>query len=241
MNYTFNDLVNHGWITIYGSEHGWSIAALLIGYAVAAVIAYLLGSLNFGVIISKYKYHEDIRTFGSGNAGMTNMLRTYGKAAAGFTLFGDAAKAMVSVMIGQLLCGTLGGYIAGLFCMVGHVYPLYFGFKGGKGVVVTAATILMLNPAVFTICFVVFVAIVATTKYISLGSIMGALIFPLVLNGVAGSGPHVIVAIIMALFVVYLHRGNIQRLRSGTENKLSFTKKDKKKAPGAENPNGGEK
>lgn len=230
MDFTLNNLVDFGWIALYGAEKGWHAAVLFVGYFIAGAVAYLLGSLNFGIIISKYKFREDVRSFGSGNAGMTNMLRTYGKAAAVFTLLGDMAKSAASVIFGQLLCGLLGGYIAGLCCMIGHVWPLYYGFKGGKGVVVVGTTLLFLSPASFTIVFGMFVAIVAITKYISLGSIMGMLVFPLVLSRTTGNGLHILVAIIMAALVIWLHRGNIKRLRAGTENKLSFKKKDKKPA-----------
>lgn len=229
MNYTFNDLVNHGWITIYGSEHGWNIAALLIGYAVAAVIAYLLGSLNFGVIISKYKYHEDIRTFGSGNAGMTNMLRTYGKGAGILTLVLDMLKAVLSVLIAVLLAGQDGGYCAMVFCMLGHMFPLYFHFKGGKGVAVAAASILCLEPLAFLVMVVVFAAVVAITKYVSLGSVMAALLYPLFLNRLYlllhGSDPGIFVSgasLIAALLVVIMHRENIRRLLAGKEAKLDL-------------------
>lgn len=202
---------------------------------IGGVIAYFLGSMNFAVIISKIKFKDDIRRYGSGNAGMTNMLRTYGKAAAGFTLFGDAAKAVVAVLIGSLLAGEAGAYIAGLCCVIGHSFPIYYGFKGGKGIVVTAAMLLCLEPVVFLILFVIFAIIVAGTKFLSLGSIMGMLLYPIilnslypVLNGTEGT-PAVptIVSLLNAAFVVWLHRENIKRLLAGKENKFSLKKKDK--------------
>lgn len=212
----------------------------ILALVAAAVAAYFLGSLNFGVIISKYKFHEDIRSYGSGNAGMTNMLRTYGKAAAAFTLLGDGIKAAVSVLIGTLLIGVSGAYIAGLFCIVGHAFPIYYGFKGGKGVVVSAVTILCLEPLVFLPLFILFLAIVATTRYISLGSIMGMFVFPLLLNrlypalhnGDKAGAIVTVASILMSVMVIWLHRSNIKRLWEGKENKLSFKKKDKKKLDG---------
>ena len=163
------------------------------------------------------------------------MLRTYGKAAAGGTLRGDAAKAAVSVLIGTLLAGEAGAYIAGLCCVVGHSFPIYYGFKGGKGIVVTAVTILCLNPLVFLVLFILFALIVAGTKYLSLGSIIGVLIYPLLLNrmyplthhGMSEGIVAAVVSILNAVFVVWLHRENIKRLMSGTENKFSLKKKDK--------------
>ena len=231
---TFNELWTYG---ILGRS-GNSVALLVLCWILCIGISYLLGSLNFGLIISKYKFHDDIRKYGSGNAGMTNMLRTYGKAAAGMTLLGDSLKAAVSILIvGHFLCGTFGAYAAGLACIVGHVFPVFFGFKGGKGVVTTAVMVLCLNPLVFLILLIVFVGLVATTKYLSLGSVMCMLIYPYTLYKVdmllkIPGGPDVLIAIVIAAFVIWLHRSNIKRLINGTENKFSLkSKKKDDKAP----------
>ncbi|MBQ8552069.1 MAG: glycerol-3-phosphate acyltransferase [Clostridia bacterium] len=234
---TLNELLQDGLVTrlIAGDANEislWIVIALCI---VGGLISYFLGGLNFAIIISKYKFKDDIRRYGSGNAGMTNMLRTYGKAAAAFTLLGDMAKAMVSVLIGTLLAGEAGAYIAGFCCVLGHSFPCLYGFKGGKGIVVTAAMLLCLEPLVFLILFVIFVLLVASTKYLSLGSIIGMLLYPLILNrlypivnGGASEGAVVaIVSILNAVLVIWLHRENIKRLMSGTENKFSLKKKDK--------------
>lgn len=233
----FNLIRMNGLVPLLISESGHSIpiALAVLLCAVGGIIAYFLGSLNFAVIISKVKFHEDIRKYGSGNAGMTNMLRTYGKAAAAFTLLGDAAKAAVSVMIGTLLCGEAGAYIAGLCCVIGHSFPIYYGFKGGKGIVVTAMTILCLNWLAFVILFAIFVLLVATTKYLSLGSIIGMLLYPLMLNrlypfthgGMSEGAVPAIVSILNAALVIWLHRENLKRLWKGNENKFSLKKKDK--------------
>lgn len=233
----FNLIRMNGLVPLLISESGHSIpiALAVLLCAVGGIIAYFLGSLNFAVIISKVKFHEDIRKYGSGNAGMTNMLRTYGKAAAAFTLLGDAAKAAVSVMIGTLLCGEAGAYIAGLCCVIGHSFPIYYGFKGGKGIVVTAMTILCLNWLAFVILFAIFVLLVATTKYLSLGSIIGMLLYPLMLNrlypfthgGMSEGAVPSIVSILNAALVIWLHRENLKRLWKGNENKFSLKKKDK--------------
>ena len=143
-------------------QEGGTLNTVLVCLAFVAIIlcAYLLGSVNFAIIISGKKYKDDIRSHGSKNAGMTNMMRTYGKGAAALTLGGDALKAVISCIIGYLVMGQFGAYAAGLFCMLGHVFPLYYGFKGGKGVVTAAATVLMTDPIVFLIlitallCFV---------------------------------------------------------------------------------------
>ena len=226
-----DELRRNGLLLMMMGEN-YSLTVQIIGFVLCAVIGYLLGSLNFSLIISKKKYGDDVRNHGSGNAGMTNMLRTFGKKAALFTFIGDGAKAALAVLIGTLLNGGVGASIAGLFCIIGHVYPCFFGFKGGKGVVTTAIMILLLDPLVFLILFVIFVIIVGFTKYMSLGSIMSVLLYPLILYNFKGSRPDfsVVVAVIIALFVVYLHRSNIKRLLEGKENKLnlSFTKKGKK-------------
>ncbi len=196
---------------------------------IVALIAYLLGSLNFAIIISGRRYKEDIRAHGSKNAGMTNMMRTYGKSAAGFTLLGDALKAMVSCLVGYATFGTVGSYIAGLFCIIGHIFPLYYRFKGGKGVVTAAVTVLMCNPFVFLILFIMFVVIVACTKYISLGSVMCMLLYPIVLDRVnkmlyGFSTMEILFAFLMAVLIILKHKENIKRLLKGTESKFSFKK-----------------
>ena len=126
----------------------------ILAIILCAAIAYFLGSLNFAIIISKYKFHDDIRNYGSGNGGLTNMMRTYGKKAAAFTLLGDVMKAVVSVLLGMLIAGESGAYLAGFFCVFGHSFPIYYGFKGGKGVLTTAAMVLCLDPLVFLILFI---------------------------------------------------------------------------------------
>ena len=206
---------------------------------ICIVVPYLLGSLNFAIIISKARYHSDIRQFGSGNAGMTNMMRTFGKSAAGLTLLGDALKAFVACLLGYACLGVYGVYIAGLFCILGHMFPIYYRFRGGKGVVTAAITVLMCNPFVFLILFVLFVLIVAATRYISLGSVMCMLLYPVVLDRVdkiffGASGAYVVIAIAIAVLVVFMHRENIKRLMKGTENKFSF----KKSVPASVKTNG---
>ena len=231
-----NDILYNGLVPrlIAGDADGISLWIFIALCAVGGIIAYLLGGLNFAIIISKYKFKEDIRTYGSGNAGMTNMLRTYGKAAAAFTLLGDMAKAMLSVIIGTLLAGESGAYIAGLCCVIGHSFPCYYGFKGGKGIVVTAAMLLCLEPVVFLILLVIFVLLVASTKYLSLGSIIGMMLYPVLLNrlymplnGMNEGAVVAIVSVLNTLLVVWLHRENLKRLWNGTENKFSLKKKDK--------------
>lgn len=219
------------------SEGAMNVVITLSMYILCALIAYALGSLNFAIVISKLFFHDDIRKYGSGNAGTTNMLRTYGKGAALGTILGDALKVVFAILIGNCIVGALfgGGYIAGFFAVLGHVYPIYYKFKGGKGVVASAITILMLDWRVFLVVLSVFIVVVAIWRYISLGSILSAAVYPMITYAAAVSsgrpaGIDFIFALVLALFVIILHRTNIQRLLDGKENKLSFKKKDKKPA-----------
>ena len=201
----------------------FSVLALL-------VVPYFLGSINFGIIISKLFHGEDIREYGSGNAGMTNMLRTYGKRDAAITLIGDALKAVVAVILGRILFGISGGYVAGLTCILGHAFPCYYKFKGGKGVVVTAATIAVIDWRIFLVLLGIFILVVAFSKYISLGSVCGMLVFPLLVQvWDRGLSRNVLLSCLISALVIFLHRGNIKRIYNGTESKLSLSKTDKHK------------
>ena len=201
----------------------FSVLALL-------VVPYFLGSINFGIIISKLFHGEDIREYGSGNAGMTNMLRTYGKRDAAITLIGDALKAVVAVILGRILFGISGVYVAGLTCILGHAFPCYYKFKGGKGVVVTAATIAVIDWRIFLVLLGIFILVVAFSKYISLGSVCGMLVFPLLVQvWDRGLSINVLLSCLISALVIFLHRGNIKRIYNGTESKLSLSKTDKHK------------
>ncbi len=223
------DLLANGLITIESTK-----ILYILGVIACIIVPYLLGSLNFAVMISKKGYHDDIRTHGSGNAGATNMLRTHGKKAAALTFLGDALKAIVSVLIGLVLMPGDGfAYVAAFFCMIGHAYPVYFKFKGGKGVVVAAASMLILNPIVFVLCLIIFAIIVGFTKYVSLGSIICAILFPLLNYKMfvyfAPMPLKTIFCILMGILVIFLHRKNISRLMNGTENKIGKNKPEKLK------------
>jgi glycerol-3-phosphate acyltransferase PlsY len=206
------------------------LAVLLIASLFIIAVAYVLGSLNFAIIISGKTYKQDIRNYGSKNAGMTNMMRTYGKKAAVLTLLGDAAKAAVAALVGYTVLGHMGAYIAGFSCVLGHMFPVFYKFKGGKGVVTAAVSILMCNPLVFLIVILIFVIIVGFTKYISLGSIMCALMYPFILNAIDrffhGGCPiyAVLSSLLISVLLLYKHRENFKRLREGKESKFSFKK-----------------
>jgi len=150
----------------------------VLGTLICVVIPYLLGSFNTAIIVSKYLYHDDIRKYGSGNAGLTNMHRVYGKKGALYTLLGDVLKQFLSVSIGMLVMGRNGAFLAGTFCILGHIAPIYFRFKGGKGVLAAATMVLMMDPIMFLVLFAVFALVVLIFRYISLGSMMAGFVYP---------------------------------------------------------------
>ena len=152
----------------------WYMGGLLI----IIITAYLLGSINSAIIISRVKHNDDIRNHGSGNAGMTNVLRTYGKGDAVLTLLGDMLKIAIAVFIARMLCGEEGAYLAGLFGIVGHILPIYYKFKGGKGVIAAATTILIIDWQIFLLLFGLFVIVVAISRYVSLGSVICGIAYP---------------------------------------------------------------
>ena len=212
------------------------LAALLL--AAAAAAAYLLGSIDFGVVVSRLVYREDVRSKGSGNAGATNMLRTYGKAAAALTLAGDLGKGVRAVARGRLLFGlctvspewaVYGGYVAAIFAVCGHLWPVWFGFKGGKGVAVAAGAILATEPVVLLALAVVFFALAFATRIVSLSSVTVAALYPVftaLWSWYTGRSVWftTLCALVMGLLVIWMHRANIQRLKNGTEYKFGQKK-----------------
>ncbi|MCX7773748.1 MAG: glycerol-3-phosphate 1-O-acyltransferase PlsY [Clostridia bacterium] len=196
----------------------------------SAVIGYLLGSINTSLVVGKLFYRTDVRDHGSGNAGATNTLRTLGKGAAIAVVVGDLLKGIIACLIGRYLAGELmpgvyaGEYLAGMFAVLGHNWPIYFGFKGGKGVMTSFAVVLMFSPLAALLCLAGFVIIVAITKYVSLGSIVCAVLFPIIALVLGEPLMLVLVGAFLALLIVVRHMANIQRLLNGTEKKLSFKK-----------------
>lgn len=210
-------------------DTAWYIWFVLFFFVSGIVIPYLFGSINSAVIISRLLYRDDIRNHGSGNAGMTNMLRTYGKGAAGLTLLGDLSKTALAIVCASFLMGHyIIGWTACLFCMVGHIFPIFHRFHGGKGVLCAATGLLILSPATFLCVFGIFVLLVAVTRYVSLGSVVGGLMLPLIVNARILPGGGIldgVIAVIMALIILWCHRGNLKRIQNRTESKLSFKKK----------------
>ena len=208
-------------------------------YIIVAVIAYLIGSVNFSVILSKKMAGFDVREKGSGNAGTTNMLRTVGKKAALYTLILDILKGVVAVLI-AILIGTLFKEfeakdvligIAGIFVIIGHTFPIFFKFKGGKGIATSLGVLLITNWQIGLICLVFALILMALTRMVSVGSIAAAILYPVltvfIYQNFLIEGNHmtyIIASIIVSVLVIFNHRENVKRLLAGTENKLSFNK-----------------
>lgn len=218
------------------------ITTYLVGVLLCIAVPYLLGSINPAILISRAVYHEDIRRFGSGNAGSTNMLRTYGKKAALATFLLDLLKAAIACLFGRFIWEMDGLGIAGFFVIFGHMYPLFAKFKGGKGVACLCVVVLITSiytnvlwipkiPFTFFFLLLFFVVIVAGTRYVSLGSVFCAFLYPVLLhtcsNESAGLCPAM--AVLSAIFVIYKHKENMIRIWNREESQISFKKTDKKK------------
>lgn len=222
-------------------ENSW--LALLL----TLISAYLLGSISFAIIVTRLFSKTDIRDYGSGNAGATNVLRSQGKVPALLTTLGDLGKSIAAVCLGGFLMDRVqlveavpdamlqdeltlfGCYLAGLFCILGHMHPLFFGFRGGKGVMTTLGMMLLLDWRVALILLALFSLVVLCTRMVSLGSILAAVGLPILTGVFRAFVDHqsgltvwfcVGVTTIIAVIVIYKHRSNIKRILQGTENKI---------------------
>ena len=200
------------------------------------IIGYLLGSLNTSILVGKL-YGTDIRKHGSGNAGMTNTLRTLGKVAALLVIVGDMLKGILAFIIGNLIISNsippeisidvigIGGMAGGIAAIAGHNWPLYFGFKGGKGILTSFSVVLMMDWKLGLILLGIFLIIVVSTRFVSLGSIIASIAFPITAF-IKGNGiVFTVFAAILAVLATIMHRSNIKRLLTGTERKLGSKKK----------------
>lgn len=212
-------------------------------YIIMGMIAYLIGSVNFSILISKKVAGFDVREKGSGNAGTTNMLRSVGKGAAAITLILDILKGVVAIyaailygnMVSKLaniaVDNSILVQIAGIFVIIGHTFPIYFGFKGGKGVATALGILLTTNYQIGLICLVFAIILIALTRMVSVGSLAAAILFPVLTLFLAKEnfiveGNYIVYSIIIALIVIFNHRSNVKRLLNGTENKISLKKKE---------------
>ena len=212
----------------------------MVAYIIVGIIAYLIGSISFSVIVSKQMAGFDVREKGSGNAGSTNVLRTVGKKAALITLICDILKGVVAIAIAVLvglmvksetIDDALLVQIASVAVIIGHTFPIFFKFKGGKGVATSLGVILILNWKVGLICLIFALSLMILSRIVSLGSISTAILFAILAipfeDGFIIEGNYFVFALIMAFIVIFNHRTNVKRLINGTENRLSFKKKDK--------------
>lgn len=218
---------------------------MILALIVIAILSYLLGSLNFGIIISKSLNKDDVRSHGSGNAGSTNMLRNFGKKYAVMTIIGDMLKVAVAILIAYLVMKYLGHTslskessaqilgvdakmftksFAGFFCVIGHIFPCFFSFKGGKGVATAGGMVFMIDWRIAIILFAIFIITVAVTKYVSLGSIIMAVLYPVLIFVFYKSLPLTVISAVFTIIVVVAHRDNIKKLINNTESKIGSKK-----------------
>lgn len=199
--------------------------------AIVSVVSYLLGGVNGAIIASTKFFKKDIREYGSKNAGLTNFFRVFGTKGVLLVLLIDIVKAAASVLLGWWLLGKyydlamLGKLIAGFFVILGHVFPIYYRFKGGKGILSAGILVLMVDWRIGLIAWGIFILLVLLTRYVSLGSILGTLSFPVSLVFFGGTWYEVVIAAACALVAILRHGENIVRLLKGKESKLSFHKK----------------
>ncbi|HJC41114.1 MAG TPA: glycerol-3-phosphate acyltransferase [Candidatus Intestinimonas pullistercoris] len=213
------------------SQSFFLLAGVFLG---VAAVAYFLGCFNGAVIVSKYILRNDIRNHGSGNAGLTNFYRVFGGGLTLVVILCDVIKAILAVLIGTLVIGmvtggwmgpVLGKYWAGLFCLLGHMFPCMFHFKGGKGILSGGTIALMLDWRVALVVWGGFLILAVLTKWVSLGSIWAGASFPFATWFVYHDLFLLILSIIIGGLIVWKHRGNLKRILSGTESKFSLHKK----------------
>ena len=209
----------------------WFVAAIVTIYLPIALVSYFLGCINGAVLTSKLFYRDDVRKHGSGNAGLTNFYRTYGAKYALCVIVLDMGKAAASVGLAVLLLRIygadaalflMGKYFAGLFCVIGHLFPVTAQFKGGKGILCSGTLLLCLDWRIALACWGLFLVLWLTTRYVSLGSVSAAALFPVLTQLVYSELHLTILSVLIAGLVIYAHRQNIVRLIRGTESKFRF-------------------
>ena len=191
---------------------------MMLMKSIAVLLSYFIGNFSTSMIVSKLWANIDIRKYGSGNAGSTNVLRTLGFKPALVTFIGDALKGILAVWIGGKIGGTDTALLCGIAAIIGHNWPVLFGFKGGKGIATSIGVGLAVNPIVAFICIVLGIMIVVKTKYVSLGSITAISLLPILF--IFSGFKYFLFGLVLALMAIFQHRQNIQRLLKGTESKI---------------------
>ena len=208
---------------------------MVVSIAIVAILSYLLGNLNGAVVISKLVAGEDVRTKGSGNAGLTNFTRNYGSATSVFVILIDMGKAVAACLLGAWLlgrydCATEGRALGGLFVILGHDFPALLGFRGGKGILSGVTVALMLDWRIGLFVFAIFLVAYLLTGYVSLGSVLSAGSFGFIYAWLHwGNWFPIFVGFALSGLLVWMHRANIKRLLSGQERKTNLLAKGKKK------------
>ena len=201
-------------------------------WAALALVGYVLGWANGAILVSKIVYHDDVRTHGSGNAGLTNYYRTYGAKLVLAVVAIDMLKAVFAVELGGwVLGGALGKYFMGFFCMLGHMFPAPYRFRGGKGILSSGTLLLCLDWRVALVSWGAFLILVLLTRYVSLGSIAAAALLPVTTFFVYFGKPTfawiMLFAVLIGGMVIWAHRANIGRLLAGTESRFTLHPGDK--------------
>ena len=207
---------------IYWSNYRIKEWVCLLRYILCAVLGYLLGSFSASILISKYIFRRDVRKSGSGNAGAANTARVFGIGAGLLTLGGDFLKCLIAMLLTRALAGEIGMCVGGMACMLGHCFPLYFRFRGGKAVATGAAVALLIDWRVLAIALAVYLLAAVLFRFASLASLCAAAAIPVSSLILSVSMPRLVLAIFTFVLVTVMHRGNIARLLAGTEPKFSF-------------------
>lgn len=193
-------------------------------YVLVSIIAYLLGNIATSYIVSKVFGKIDIRDYGSGNAGSTNVFRVLGAKAAVIAFLGDVLKGTAAVLIGRYIGGSYGEILAGIFVIIGHNWPVFLGGKGGKGIATTIGLMLPIDPLMVVLILIVGIIVIATTRYVSLASITGVTIYPIAMIVTKKPAEYIVFSLILSAIAIYRHRANINRLLKGTESKFGQKK-----------------
>ncbi|QSX08297.1 glycerol-3-phosphate 1-O-acyltransferase PlsY [Alkalibacter rhizosphaerae] len=192
---------------------------------ILVILSYFIGNISFAYLLVKWKTKKDIRNFGSGNAGTTNVLRVLGKKYAVLVLLGDVFKGVAAILLAKAFASNeITVVLSGLAVIAGHNWPAFMGFRGGKGIATSIGVFMMYDPMAALICIGIGVGLIALTRYVSLGSITGVALLPFIIYFLRGVGLPLAFALVISVFSVYRHRGNIKRLLQGNENKLGQKK-----------------
>lgn len=206
---------------------------LIIRLVIGIVVSYLFGSFNGAIVISKYFFRDDIRGHGSGNAGMTNFYRTFGGPMTFLVLALDVVKMVLAILIVRWLLAPTelafqSTYIAGFCCMLGHIFPAFYRFKGGKAILTSCTWSVFIDWRVTLICLVIFLLCVVLTRYVSFGSVMAAVAFIILVPILPSPGWFCVLLVwISAVLIIWAHRENVQRLLRGEESRFSFRFEDR--------------